>query len=95
MAKASVIALILIIISALSMWIMKKINYFLDRRPSHAWNENKVLTAISHHIITDSLILVIITSFNTESSISLPIKRFHFNWYANIFQQLRISKNQV
>lgn len=34
--KASVIALILIIISALSMWIMKKINYFLDRRPSRA-----------------------------------------------------------
>lgn len=52
--------------------------------------KNKVLTAISLIILAlllIPLILVIITSFNTESSISLPIKGFTFNWYANIFQQ--------
>lgn len=43
--------------------------------------KNKVLTAISLIILAlllIPLILVIITSFNTESSISLPIKGFHF-----------------
>ena len=56
--------------------------------------KNKVLTAISLIILAlllIPLILVIITSFNTEvpvaGSISLPIKGFTFNWYANIFQQ--------
>lgn len=55
--------------------------------------KNKVLTAISLIILAlllIPLILVIITSFNTESSISLPIKGFTFNWYANIFSNLTL-----
>lgn len=34
--NASVIALILILISTLSMWVMRRIGYYLDRRPNHA-----------------------------------------------------------
>lgn len=34
--NASVIALILILISALSMWIMRRVSHHLDRRPSNA-----------------------------------------------------------
>ena len=34
--NASVIALILILISALSMWIMRRMSHYLDRRPDNA-----------------------------------------------------------
>lgn len=52
--------------------------------------KNKTLTTISNIIlalIMLPLILVVITSFNNERSISLPIKGFTFYWYSNIFQE--------
>lgn len=52
--------------------------------------KNKTLTTISIIIlalIMLPLILVVITSFNNERSISLPIKGFTFSWYSNIFQE--------
>ena len=52
--------------------------------------KNKTLTVISIIIlalIMLPLILVVITSFNTQSSISLPITGFTLSWYSNIFQQ--------
>lgn len=52
--------------------------------------KNKTLTVISLIILAllmIPLILVIITSFNNQDSISLPITGFTFSWYGNIFQQ--------
>lgn len=52
--------------------------------------KNKTLTTISIIIlalIMLPLILVVITSFNNERSISLRIKGFTFSWYSNIFQE--------
>ncbi|WP_278960252.1 ABC transporter permease [Lactobacillus apis] len=52
--------------------------------------KNKTLTIISLIIlalIMLPLILVVITSFNNQSSISLPITGFTLSWYSNIFQQ--------
>lgn len=52
--------------------------------------KNEVLTIVSLIVLSIlmlPLILVVVTSFNTQSSISLPIEGFTFNWYANIFQQ--------
>lgn len=53
-------------------------------------NKNKTLTVSSIIILIFlmlPLLLVIITSFNNEESISIPIKGFTLSWYANIFQQ--------
>lgn len=53
-------------------------------------SKNKVLTIISIIIlalIMLPLVLVIITSFNTQDSISLPISDFTFSWYENVFKQ--------
>ncbi|MGZ1424145.1 ABC transporter permease, partial [Streptococcus thermophilus] len=33
------------------------------------------------------LVMVVITSFNDQSTISFPIKGFTFRWYHNIFEQ--------
>lgn len=52
--------------------------------------KNKTLAIISIIILIllmFPLLLVIITSFNNQDSISLPIKGFTLSWYANIFQQ--------
>lgn len=52
--------------------------------------KNKTLTIISLIIlalIMLPLVLVVITSFNNQSSISLPITGFTLSWYSNIFQQ--------
>lgn len=52
--------------------------------------KNRALTIISIVIlalIMFPLVLVVITSFNSQSSISFPINGFTFSWYANIFQQ--------
>lgn len=52
--------------------------------------KNKTLTIISLIILLMlmiPLVLVIITSFNNQDSISLPITGFTFSWYVNVFQQ--------
>ena len=52
--------------------------------------KNKLLTAISIIIILMimlPLMMVVITSFNDQSTISFPIKGFTFRWYHNIFEQ--------
>ena len=52
--------------------------------------KNKTLAIISIIILIllmFPLLLVIITSFNNQDSISLPIKGFTLSWYANIFHQ--------
>ncbi|MBW8013696.1 ABC transporter permease [Lactobacillus helveticus] len=52
--------------------------------------KNKTLTFISIIILIllmFPLLLVVLTSFNDQDSISLPIKGFTLSWYANIFQQ--------
>lgn len=52
--------------------------------------KNKLLTAISIIIILMimlPLVMVVITSFNDQSTISFPIKGFTFRWYHNIFEQ--------
>ncbi|GFZ26158.1 ABC transporter permease [Lactobacillus corticis] len=53
-------------------------------------SKNKVLTCIAIIfliLLMLPLVLVVVTSFNTANSISLPIQGFTLNWYKNILSQ--------